>query len=419
MKICCPHNKEINVTFENGIQVFKHADNGKYCIYLNSYIKKTYDIQYEQVKQFLDNVDVNELEEFNKAVFKLLKFKDNNLLNSSFKYMIAEATDNVNCNNIYDKFRNRIKLPNKQKFIQIQFPLFSSVQAMDYYIKYMLLQFNEDVKLCQELFMFLLIHLNCRERELNSTIGGSGSLLGNATSNIQAIINKAKAKAKDEDDIYNIKHNAYNIDIAYIIMVMLTHYISSAKLNILLKSMVLYLAKEKNVYFDETLKPFVLFFSDDYRYYMTNRYQKNQIADSISKFIYKTTELDELISNNDFMQFKNAVNSQYDAITAVYEKCIKEYTSAMNNKADIIYNTILSEVENKKCKQLVEAVNDKAIDANTIVNLITAKSSKNPNDVLKNALKQATTGFNVANMQAQVGIAIDSIRKNFKSLSNV
>jgi hypothetical protein len=91
MKICCPHNKEINVTFENGIQVFKHADNGKYCIYLNSYIKKTYDIQYEQVKQFLDNVDVNELEEFNKAVFKLLKFKDNNLLNSSFKYMIAEA----------------------------------------------------------------------------------------------------------------------------------------------------------------------------------------------------------------------------------------------------------------------------------------------------------------------------------------
>lgn len=272
MKICCPHNKEINVTFENGIQVFKHADNGKYCIYLNSYIKKTYDIQYEQVKQFLDNVDVNELEEFNKAVFKLLKFKDNNLLNSSFKYMIAEATDNVNCNDIYDKFRNRIKLPNKQKFIQIQFPLFSSVQAMDYYIKYMLLQFNEDVKLCQELFMFLLIHLNCRERELKSTIGGSGSLLGNATSNIQAIINKAKAK--DEDDIYNIKHNAYNIDIAYIIMVMLTHYISSAKLNILLKSMVLYLAKEKNVYFDKTLKPFVLFFSDDYRYYMTNRYQK-------------------------------------------------------------------------------------------------------------------------------------------------
>ncbi len=400
MKICCPHNKEINVTFENGIQVFKHADNGKYCIYLNSYIKKTYDIQYEQVKQFLDNVDVNELEEFNKAVFKLLKFKDNNLLNSSFKYMIAEATDNVNCNDIYDKFRNRIKLPNKQKFIQIQFPLFSSVQAMDYYIKYMLLQFNEDVKLCQELFMFLLIHLNCRERELKSTIGGSGSLLGNATSNIQAIINKAKAK--DEDDIYNIKHNAYNIDIAYIIMVMLTHYISSAKLNILLKSMVLYLAKEKNVYFDETLKPFVLFFSDDYRYYMTNRYQKNQIADSISKFIYKTTELDELISNNDFAQFKNAVNSQYNAITAA------------NNKADIAYNTILSEVENKKCKQLVEAVNDKAIDANTIVNLITAKSSKNPNDVLKNALKQATTGFNVANMQAQVGIAIDSIRKNFK-----
>lgn len=418
MKICCPHNKEINVTFENGIQVFKHADNGKYCIYLNSYIKKTYDIQYEQVKQFLDNVDVNELEEFNKAVFKLLKFKDNNLLNSSFKYMIAEATDNVNCNDIYDKFRNRIKLPNKQKFIQIQFPLFSSVQAMDYYIKYMLLQFNEDVKLCQELFMFLLIHLNCRERELKSTIGGSGSLLGNATSNIQAIINKAKAKAKakakDEDDIYNIKHNAYNIDIAYIIMVMLTHYISSAKLNILLKSMVLYLAKKKNVYFDETLKPFVLFFSDDYRYYMTNRYQKNQIADSISKFIYKTTELDELISNNDFMQFKNAVNSQYDAITAAYEKCIKEYTSAMNNKADIIYNTILSEVENKKCKQLVEAVNNKAIDANTIVNLITAKSSKNPNDVLKNALKQATAVFNAANIQAQVGIAIDSIRKNFK-----
>lgn len=414
MKICCPHNKEINVTFENGIQVFKHADNGKYCIYLNSYIKKTYDIQYEQVKQFLDNVDVNELEEFNKAVFKLLKFKDNNLLNSSFKYMIAEATDNVNCNDIYDKFRNRIKLPNKQKFIQIQFPLFSSVQAMDYYIKYMLLQFNEDVKLCQELFMFLLIHLNCRERELKSTIGGSGSLLGNATSNIQAIINKAKAKAKDEDDIYNIKHNAYNIDIAYIIMVMLTHYISSAKLNILLKSMVLYLAKKKNVYFDETLKPFVLFFSDDYRYYMTNRYQKNQIADSISKFIYKTTELDELISNNDFMQFKNAVNSQYDAITAAYEKCIKEYTSAMNNKADIIYNTILSEVENKKCKQLVEAVNNKAIDANTTVNLITAKSSKNPNDVLKNALKQATTVFNAANIQAQVGIAIDSIRKNFK-----
>lgn len=414
MKICCPHNKEINVTFENGIQVFKHADNGKYCIYLNSYIKKTYDIQYEQVKQFLDNVDVNELEEFNKAVFKLLKFKDNNLLNSSFKYMIAEATDNVNCNDIYDKFRNRIKLPNKQKFIQIQFPLFSSVQAMDYYIKYMLLQFNEDVKLCQELFMFLLIHLNCRERELKSTIGGSGSLLGNATSNIQAIINKAKAKAKDEDDIYNIKHNAYNIDIAYIIMVMLTHYISSAKLNILLKSMVLYLAKKKNVYFDETLKPFVLFFSDDYRYYMTNRYQKNQIADSISKFIYKTTELDELISNNDFMQFKNAVNSQYDAITAAYEKCIKEYTSAMNNKADIIYNTILSEVENKKCKQLVEAVNNKAIDANTTVNLITAKSSKNPNDVLKNALKQATAVFNAANIQAQVGIAIDSIRKNFK-----
>lgn len=414
MKICCPHNKEINVTFENGIQVFKHADNGKYCIYLNSYIKKTYDIQYEQVKQFLDNVDVNELEEFNKAVFKLLKFKDNNLLNSSFKYMIAEATDNVNCNDIYDKFRNRIKLPNKQKFIQIQFPLFSSVQAMDYYIKYMLLQFNEDVKLCQELFMFLLIHLNCRERELKSTIGGSGSLLGNATSNIQAIINKAKAKAKDEDDIYNIKHNAYNIDIAYIIMVMLTHYISSAKLNILLKSMVLYLAKKKNVYFDETLKPFVLFFSDDYRYYMTNRYQKNQIADSISKFIYKTTELDELISNNDFMQFKNAVNSQYDAITAAYEKCIKEYTSAMNNKADIIYNTILSEVENKKCKQLVEAVNNKAIDANTTVNLITAKSSKNPNDVLKNALKQATIVFNAANIQAQVGIAIDSIRKNFK-----
>lgn len=407
MKICCPHNKEINVTFENGVQVFKHADNGKYCIYLNSYIKKTYDIQYEQVKQFLDNVDVNELEEFNKAVFKLLKFKDNNLLNSSFKYMIAEATDNVNCNDIYDKFRNRIKLPNKQKFIQIQFPLFSSVQAMDYYIKYMLLQFNEDVKLCQELFMFLLIHLNCRERELKSTIGGSGSLLDNATSNIQAIINKAKAKAKDEDDIYNIKHNAYNIDIAYIIMVMLTHYISSAKLNILLKSMVLYLAKKKNVYFDETLKPFVLFFSDDYRYYMTNRYQKNQIADSISKFIYKTTELDELISNNDFAQFKNAVNSQYNAITAA------------NNKADIVYNTILSEVENKKCKQLVEAVNDKAIDTNTIVNLITAKSSKNPNDVLKNALKQATTGFNVANMQAQVGIAIDSIRKNFKSLSNV
>lgn len=407
MKICCPHNKEINVTFENGIQVFKHADNGKYCIYLNSYIKKTYDIQYEQVKQFLDNVDANELEEFNKAVFKLLKFKDNNLLNSSFKYMIAKATDNVNCNDIYDKFRNRIKLPNKQKFIQIQFPLFSSVQAMDYYIKYMLLQFNEDVKLCQELFMFLLIHLNCRERELKSTIGGSGSLLGNATSNIQAIINKAKAKAKDEDDIYNIKHNAYNIDIAYIIMVMLTHYISSAKLNILLKSMVLYLAKKKNVYFDETLKPFVLFFSDDYRYYMTNRYQKNQIADSISKFIYKTTELDELISNNDFAQFKNAVNSQYNAITAA------------NNKADIVYNTILSEVENKKCKQLVEAVNDKAIDTNTIVNLITAKSSKNPNDVLKNALKQATTGFNVANMQAQVGIAIDSIRKNFKSLSNV
>lgn len=409
MKICCPHNKEINVTFENGIQVFKHADNGKYCIYLNSYIKKTYDIQYEQVKQFLDDVDVNELEEFNKAVFKLLKFKDNNLLNSSFKYMIAEATDNVNCNDIYDKFRNRIKLPNKQKFIQIQFPLFSSVQAMDYYIKYMLLQFNEDVKLCQELFMFLLIHLNCRERELKSTIGGSGSLLGNATSNIQAIINKAKAKAKakDEDDIYNIKHNAYNIDIAYIIMVMLTHYISSAKLNILLKSMVLCLAKEKNVYFDETLKPFVLFFSDDYRHYMTNRYQKNQIADSISKFIYKTTELDELISNNDFAQFKNAVNSQYNAITAA------------NNKADIVYNTILSEVENKKCKQLVEAVNDKAIDTNTIVNLITAKSSKNPNDVLKNALKQATTGFNVANMQAQVGIAIDSIRKNFKSLSNV
>lgn len=407
MKICCPHNKEINVTFENGIQVFKHADNGKYCIYLNSYIKKTYDIQYEQVKQFLDNVDANELEEFNKAVFKLLKFKDNNLLNSSFKYMIAKATDNVNCNDIYDKFRNRIKLPNKQKFIQIQFPLFSSVQAMDYYIKYMLLQFNEDVKLCQELFMFLLIHLNCRERELKSTIGGSGSLLGNATSNIQAIINKAKAKAKDEDDIYNIKHNAYNIDIAYIIMVMLTHYISSAKLNILLKSMVLYLAKEKNAYFDETLKPFVLFFSDDYRYYMTNRYQKNQIADSISKFIYKTTELDELISNNDFAQFKNAVNSQYNAITAA------------NNKADIVYNTILSEVENKKCKQLVEAVNDKAIDTNTIVNLITAKSSKNPNDVLKNALKQATTGFNVANMQAQVGIAIDSIRKNFKSLSNV
>lgn len=405
MKICCPHNKEINVTFENGIQVFKHADNGKYCIYLNSYIKKTYDIQYEQVKQFLDNVDVNELEEFNKAVFKLLKFKDNNLLNSSFKYMIAKATDNVNCNDIYDKFRNRIKLPNKQKFIQIQFPLFSSVQAMDYYIKYMLLQFNEDVKLCQELFMFLLIHLNCRERELKSTIGGSGSLLGNATSNIQAIINKAKAK--DEDDIYNIKHNAYNIDIAYIIMVMLTHYISSAKLNILLKSMVLYLAKEKNVYFDETLKPFVLFFSDDYRYYMTNRYQKNQIADSISKFIYKTTELDELISNNDFAQFKNAVNSQYNAITAA------------NNKADIVYNTILSEVENKKCKQLVEAVNDKAIDTNTIVNLITAKSSKNPNDVLKNALKQATTGFNVANMQAQVGIVIDRIRKNFKSLSNV
>lgn len=414
MKICCPHNKEINVTFENGIQVFKHADNGKYCIYLNSYIKKTYDIQYEQVKQFLDNVDVNELEEFNKAVFKLLKFKDNNLLNSSFKYMIAEATDNVNCNDIYDKFRNRIKLPNKQKFIQIQFPLFSSVQAMDYYIKYMLLQFNEDVKLCQELFMFLLIHLNCRERELKSTIGGSGSLLGNVTSNIQAIINKAKAKAKDEDDIYNIKHNAYNIDIAYIIMVMLTHYISSAKLNILLKSMVLYLAKKKNVYFDETLKPFVLFFSDDYRYYMTNRYQKNQIADSILKFIYKTTELDELISNNDFMQFKNAVNSQYDAITAAYEKCIKEYTSAMNNKADIIYNTILSEVENKKCKQLVEAVNNKAIDANTTVNLITAKSSKNPNDVLKNALKQATTVFNAANIQAQVGIAIDSIRKNFK-----
>lgn len=414
MKICCPHNKEINVTFENGIQVFKHADNGKYCIYLNSYIKKTYDIQYEQVKQFLDNVDVDELEEFNKAVFKLLKFKDNNLLNSSFKYMIAEATDNVNCNDIYDKFRNRIKLPNKQKFIQIQFPLFSSVQAMDYYIKYMLLQFNEDVKLCQELFMFLLIHLNCKERELKSTICGSGSLLGNATSNIQAIINKAKAKAKDEDDIYNIKHNAYNIDIAYIIMVMLTHYISSAKLNILLKSMVLYLAKEKNVYFDETLKPFVLFFSDDYRYYMTNRYQKNQIADSISKFIYKTTELDELISNNDFMQFKNAVNSQYDAITAAYEKCIKEYTSAMNNKADIIYNTILSEVENKKCKQLVEAVNNKAIDANTTVNLITAKSSKNPNDVLKNALKQATTVFNAANIQAQVGIAIDSIRKNFK-----
>lgn len=405
MKICCPHNKEINVTFENGIQVFKHADNGKYCIYLNSYIKKTYDIQYEQVKQFLDNVDVNELEEFNKVVFKLLKFKDNNLLNSSFKYMIAEATDNVNCNDIYDKFRNRIKLPNKQKFIQIQFPLFSSVQAMDYYIKYMLLQFNEDVKLCQELFMFLLIHLNCRERELKSTIGGSGSLLGNATSNIQAIINKAKAK--DEDDIYNIKHNAYNIDIAYIIMVMLTHYISSAKLNILLKSMVLYLAKEKNVYFDETLKPFVLFFSDDYRYYMTNRYQKNQIADSISKFIYKTTELDELISNNDFAQFKNAVNSQYNAITAA------------NNKADIVYNTILSEVENKKCKQLVEAVNDKAIDTNMTVNLITAKSSKNPNDVLKNALKQATTGFNVANMQAQVGIVIDRIRKNFKSLSNV
>lgn len=414
MKICCPHNKEINVTFENGIQVFKHADNGKYCIYLNSYIKKTYDIQYEQVKQFLDNVDVNELEEFNKAVFKLLKFKDNNLLNSSFKYMIAEATDNVNCNDIYDKFRNRIKLPNKQKFIQIQFPLFSSVQAMDYYIKYMLLQFNEDVKLCQELFMFLLIHLNCRERELKSAICGSGSLLGNATSNIQAIINKAKAKAKDEDDIYNIKHNAYNIDIAYIIMVMLTHYISSAKLNILLKSMALYLAKEKNVYFDETLKPFVLFFSDDYRYYMTNRYQKNQIADSISKFIYKTTELDELISNNDFMQFKNAVNSQYDAITAAYEKCIKEYTSAMNNKADIIYNTILSEVENKKCKQLVEAVNNKAIDANTTVNLITAKSSKNPNDVLKNAFKQAITVFNAANIQAQVGIAIDSIRKNFK-----
>lgn len=409
MKICCPHNKEINVTFENGIQVFKHADNGKYCIYLNSYIKKTYDIQYEQVKQFLDNVDANELEEFNKAVFKLLKFKDNNLLNSSFKYMIAKATDNVNCNDIYDKFRNRIKLPNKQKFIQIQFPLFSSVQAMDYYIKYMLLQFNEDVKLCQELFMFLLIHLNCRERELKSTIGGSGSLLGNATSNIQAIINKAKAKAKakDEDDIYNIKHNAYNIDIAYIIMVMLTHYISSAKLNILLKSMVLYLAKEKNVYFDETLKPFVLFFSDDYRYYMTNRYQKKQIADSISKFIYKTTELDELISNNDFAQFKNAVNSQYNAITAA------------NNKADIVYNTILSEVENKKCKQLVEAVNDKVIDTNTTVNLITAKSSKNPNDVLKNALKQATIGFNVANMQAQVGIAIDSIRKNFKSLSNV
>jgi hypothetical protein len=147
---------------------------------------------------------------------------------------------------------------------------------------------------------------------------------------------------------------------------------------------------------------------------MTNRYQKNQIADSISKFIYKTTELDELISNNDFMQFKNAVNSQYDAITAAYEKCIKEYTSAMNNKADIIYNTILSEVENKKCKQLVEAVNNKAIDANTTVNLITAKSSKNPNDVLKNALKQATTVFNAANIQAQVGIAIDSIRKNFK-----
>lgn len=414
MKICCPHNKEINVTFENGIQVFKHADNGKYCIYLNSYIKKTYDIQYEQVKQFLDNVDANELEEFNKAVFKLLKFKDNNLLNSSFKYMIAKATDNANCNDIYDKFRNRIKLPNKQKFIQIQFPLFSSVQAMDYYIKYMLLQFNEDVKLCQELFMFLLIHLNCRERELKSTIGGSGSLLGNATSNIQAIISKAKAKAKDEDDIYNIKHNAYNIDIAYIIMVMLTHYISSAKLNILLKSMVLYLAKKKNVYFDETLKPFVLFFSDDYRYYMTNRYQKNQIADSISKFIYKTTELDELISNNDFMQFKSAVNSQYDAITAAYEKCIKEYTSAMNNKADIIYNTISSEAENKKCKQLVEAVNNKAIDANTTVNLITAKSSKNPNDVLKNALKQATIVFNAANIQAQVGIAIDSIRKNFK-----
>lgn len=407
MKICCPHNKEINVTFENGIQVFKHADNGKYCIYLNSYIKKTYDIQYEQVKQFLDNVDVNELEEFNKAAFKLLKFKDNNLSNSSFKYMIAEATDNANCNDIYDKFRNRTKLPNKQKFIQIQFPLFSSVQAMDYYIKYMLLQFNEDVKLCQELFMLLLIHLNCRERELKSTICGSGSLLGNATSNIQALINKAKAKAKDEDDIYNIKHNAYNIDIAYIIMVMLTHYISSAKLNTLLKSMVLYLAKEKNVYFDETLKPFVLFFSDDYRYYMTNRYQKNQIADSISKFIYKTTELDELISNNDFAQFENAVNSQYNAITAA------------NNKADIIYNTILSEAKNKKCKQLVEAVNDKAIDTNTIVNLITAKSSKNPNDVLKNALKQATTGFNVANMQAQVGIAIDSIRKNFKSLSNV
>lgn len=405
MKICCPHNKEINVTFENGIQVFKHADNGKYCIYLNSYIKKTYDIQYEQVKQFLDNVDANELEEFNKAVLKLLKFKDSNLLNSSFKYMIAKATDDVNCNDIYDKFRNRIKLPNKQKFIQIQFPLLSSVQAMDYYIKYMLLQFNEDVKLCQELFMLLLIHLNCRERELKSTIGGSGSLLGNATSNIQAITNKAKAK--DEDDIYNIKHNAYNIDIAYIIMVMLTHYISSAKLNVLLKSMVLYLAKEKNVYFDETLKPFVLFFSDDYRYYMTNRYQKNQIADSISKFIYKTTELDELISNNDFAQFKNAVNSQYNAITAA------------NNKADIVYNTISSEAENKKCKQLVEAVNDKAIDTNTIVNLITAKSSKNPNDVLKNALKQATTGFNVANMQAQVGIAIDSIRKNFKSLSNV
>ena len=40
------------------------------------------------------------------------------------------------------------------------------------------------------------------------------------------------AKAKDEDDIYNIKHNAYNIDIAYIIMVMLTHYISSAKLGV-------------------------------------------------------------------------------------------------------------------------------------------------------------------------------------------
>lgn len=114
-----------------------------------------------------------------------------------------------------------------------------------------------------------------------------------------------------------------------------------------------------------------------------------------------------MISNNDFAQFKNAVNSQYNAITAA------------NNKADIVYNTILSEVENKKCKQLVEAVNDKAIDTNTIVNLITAKSSKNPNDVLKNALKQATTGFNVANMQAQVGIAIDSIRKNFKSLSNI